>query len=122
MLLWLALTCGIVLCIVQIVKESRISAAENALQAQARLTQEKNDIDAAVAWMKVTPVCPVCKTNDGRRRDSEGRVILVDDGPMSLAYSYCDGIWHSAHFSGCGTYGGVTQRAALVCIGQRLRK
>ncbi len=119
---WLMLLVGAVVACVEIVKESRISAAENQLRGRARLAQEELDILNAERWMRQMPACPDCKTDDGRRRDSEGRAILVEDGPMSLAYNYCSDIWHSAHHKGSGTYGGATSRQALIKIGQRLRK
>ncbi len=112
---------GIVIAATQIVKESRIKEAENAERGRRRVVQEDIDIDAAGEWLKVTPACPDCKTTDGRRVDSEGRIVLIQDG-MDVQYNYCDDSfkWHAAHCK-TGTYGGTPQREALIQIGQRLR-
>lgn len=113
---------GIIIAATQIVKESRIKAAENTERGRRRVVQEDNDIDAAREWLKVTPACPDCKTTDGIRRDEEGRCITHYEC-MDVCYNYCsdDFKWHAANCR-VGTYGGTTQRDALIQIGQRLRK
>lgn len=120
-LLILACIIGAVIALVQIVKEARITRAENELRGWMRVNQERLDIDAAEEWLKVTPVCPDCKTSDGRRRDPDGSIILVQEC-MEVRYVYCHDIWHSAFHKGCGTYGGKTPEQAKIEIGRRLRR
>lgn len=119
--LWLVGALLAVDCVIHMVREARITEAENQERGRRRVQQEDADIHNAKAWMSVRPVCPDCKTDNGRRRDSDGSVILVQDC-MDVHYVYCHDIWHSAHHEGCGTYGEKTQRAALIEIGLRLRR
>ena|SRR5271166_3770812 len=121
-LLILLCVTGIIIAAVQMVKESRVTAAENAERGRRRVLQEDADIASADAWLKVTPACPDCKTTDGIRRDEEGRRITHYEC-MDVCYNYCsDGFgWHAANCN-CGTYGGKTRQQAKIEIGRRLRR
>jgi hypothetical protein len=109
-----------VIAVVQIVKESRITAAENAERGRRRVIQEDLDICSAQEWLKVALVCPDCKTADGRRCYSDGVVQLIQEY-TEVRYNYCHDPfkWHAAHSA---MYGGTTKRDALIKIGQRLRR
>jgi len=63
-------------------------------------------------WMEANPVCPRCKTENG--------VIGSHYDCMDIILDYCDELWHSAHHTGCGSYGGITRDEALLRIGRRL--
>jgi hypothetical protein len=121
-LLYCIFFCLFVIAVVLIIKESRVTAAENAERGRMRVEQEQTDIVAADEWLRVTTACPECKTTDGIWRDENGALITHYDC-MDVCYNYCDDPygWHAAHCN-CGTYGGKSQQQAKIEIGQRLRR
>lgn len=92
--------------------------------AKIRVQQADALADAQMAmahtWLAATPVCPDCKTNDGRRRDKDDNVILYQEY-TDVCYIYCHDphLWHAAQCN-FGTYSGKTQRYALLEIGKKL--